>query len=227
VVLGIGSSHRDLVAGVLGADSERPAAYLREYLSVLPDLLRGERLLYDGERIHVDSTKVFGRACVIGGDAPPVLIGTMFPISVRVAGQLADGTITWLVGPRTLDEVVIPTICDAASDAGRPRPKVVASIPIALCAGSDTARQTKLIDDQLAKFVQLPVYQQVLERECASGPSDLAVIGDEADVEKRLQQFADLGVDEVFGVCFGDVETLDRTLSFIGHLATDRRASET
>ena len=223
LVLGIGSSHRDLVEGVLGADYDRPAAYLREYLTVLPDLLRGERMLFDGERIHVDSTKVFGRACVLGAEVPPVLVGTMFPMSLRVAGQLADGTVTWLVGPRTLDDVVIPTICDAASDAGRPRPKVVASIPIALCAAADVDRQTRLIDDGLAKFVRLPVYQQVLDREGAPGPSALAAVGDERALQTRLDQFADLGVDEVFGVCFGDDDTLDRTVSFLGQLATDRR----
>jgi F420-dependent oxidoreductase-like protein len=223
LILGIGSSHRDLVEGVLGADYERPAAYLREYLSVLPDLLRGERTHFAGERVHVDSTKVFGRACVEGADVPPLLVGTMFPVSLRVAGQLADGTVTWLVGPRTLDDVVIPTICHAASEAARPRPKVVASIPIALCTASDIDRQMRLIDDQLANFVRLPVYQQVLDREGARGPSALAAVGDESELQARLDQFADLGVDEVFGVCFGDDDTLDRTVSFLGQLANDRR----
>jgi hypothetical protein len=42
-------------------------------------------------------------------------------------------------------------------------------------------------------------------------------------LQKRLDQFADLGVDEVFGVCFGDEATHERTLSYLGQLARDRR----
>jgi hypothetical protein len=101
----------------------------------------------------------------------------------------------------------------------------VASIPIALCSASDVEQQTRLIDERLGKFVQLPVYQQVLEREGARGPSDLGVIGDETEVQKRLDEFADLGVDEVFGVCFGDEDTFARTLAFLGQLAEDRRTT--
>jgi hypothetical protein len=69
---------------------------------VLPPLLQGERLDYDGERLHADSTSRFGRAGGLGSDAPPLYVGTMFPISLRP-----------------------------------PRPRVVASIPIAVCAAGE------------------------------------------------------------------------------------------
>jgi hypothetical protein len=51
------------------------------------------------------------------------------------------------------------------------------------------------------------------------------LIGDEAELRARLDEFVGLGVDEVFGVCFGDDDTLERTVSFMGQLATDRRAT--
>ena len=219
LVLGVGSSHRALVEGVLGADYERPAAYLREYLSVLPRLLRGERFDSEGERLHVDTTSVFGRAGVVGAEAPPVYVGTMFPISLRIAGELADGVITWLVGPTTLTEEVIPRLRDAAAAAGRPQLRVVAGIPITLCTKADTQYHTDLVNSRLDSFVSLPVYQKVLTREHATCPADLAAIGDEEAVVARLQTFADTGIDEVYGVCFGDDETLLRTAELLGSLA--------
>jgi len=219
LLLGIGSSHEALVKGVLGADYSRPAAYLREYLTVLPGLLRGERLEYDGERLHVDSTSRFGRAGGLGSEAPPVYVGTMFPISLRITGQLADGLVTWLCGPQTFTDVVLPNLHDAATEAGRDRPRVVASIPMALCAAADVDGQRDQVDRQLETFVSLPVYQQVLEREGASGPSGLAAIGDEETIAARIAEFADAGVDEISGVCFGDDATLHRTAEFLGRLA--------
>ncbi len=220
LLLGVGSSHRALVEEVLGADYDRPAAYLREYLTVLPRLLGGDRFDYVGERLRVDTTSPFGRAGGLGAEAPPVYVGTMFPLSLRIAGQLADGVVTWLVGPRTLTDLVAPTLNGAAAEAGRARPRVVASIPVALCGASDVDEQRDLVDRQLASFCSLPVYQQVLEREHARAPSDLAAIGDEAALAARFAEFAEAGVDEIFGVCFGDDATLRRTSEHLGALAT-------
>jgi F420-dependent oxidoreductase-like protein len=219
LLLGIGSSHRALVEGVLGADYDRPAAYLREYLTVLPRILQGERFVYDGERLHVDTTSRFGRAGGLGAEAPPVYVGTMFPISLRVTGQFADGVVTWLVGPQTFTDVVVPTLSDAAAEAERSRPQVVASIPMALCATADVDAQREQVDRQLETFVSLPVYQQVLAREGANGPSDLAAIGDEETIVRRIAEFTDAGVDEISGVCFGDEATLHRTAEFLGSLS--------
>ena len=218
LVLGVGSSHRDRVEGVLGADYEKPAQYLREYLGVLPRLLEGERFDYQGERVHVNTTSVFGRAGVVGAEAPPVYVGTMFPISLRAAGEFADGVITWLVGPTTLAEEVIPRVRETAASAGRPQPRVVAGIPITMCAKADTQEHTDLVNSRLESFVSLPVYKKVLDREGATGPSDLAAIGAEQAVVDRLQAYANAGVDEVYGVCFADDDALFRTAGFLGSL---------
>ncbi|MCM3882547.1 TIGR03564 family F420-dependent LLM class oxidoreductase [Frankia sp. R82] len=221
LIVGVGSSHRALVEDVLGVSYQRPAAYLREYLTVLPRLLRGERFAHAGELLRVDTTGVFGRAHVAGADAPPVYVGTMFPLSLKVAGQLADGVITWLVGPNTLVDEVIPIARTAAAEVGRPRPRIVAGIPMAVCAAADVEQHTARVNTFLRRFVALPVYERVLARENATGPADLAAIGDEETMAARLKLFADAGVDEVYGVCFGDDETLLRTAEFLGGLSRD------
>ncbi|CAO5253554.1 MULTISPECIES: TIGR03564 family F420-dependent LLM class oxidoreductase [unclassified Frankia] len=219
LTLGIGSSHRALVTDALGLDYQRPAAYLREYLSVLPGLLRGERLSHRGELLNVDTTGTFGPPQVVGAEAPPVLVGTMFPISLKIAGTFADGIVTWLVGPRALADEVIPTVRAAAAAAGRPQPRVVAGIPAAVCASADAAGHRDLINRRLAGFTALPVYQQVLAREQVTEPADLAAVGDEEAVAARLAAYAEVGVDEVHGICFGDDATLFRTAEFFGDRA--------
>jgi F420-dependent oxidoreductase-like protein len=220
LILGLGSSHRALVEGALGLNYERPAAYLREYLEVLGRLLGGERFEYHGQFLHIDTTTVFGPAGVSGADAPPVYVGTMFPLSLRVAGELADGIITWLVSPRTLTDQVIPTLYTAADDAGRPRPKVISGIPIAVCAAADAEKHVELVNRRLGGFMTLPVYAKVLAREQdVPRPGELAAIGDEETVATRIREHIDAGVDELYGICFGDDVTFRRTAALLGELA--------
>jgi alkanesulfonate monooxygenase SsuD/methylene tetrahydromethanopterin reductase-like flavin-dependent oxidoreductase (luciferase family) len=52
----------------------------------------------------------------------------MGPRALRAAGELADGTLTYLAGPRTIEEFIAPTIARAAADAGRPPPRIIASV---------------------------------------------------------------------------------------------------
>ena len=217
--LGIGSSHRVLVEGALGLSYEQPATHLREYLSVLGRLLAGEEFAYQGAFVYVDTTTSFGAATVADAGAPPVYVGTMFPRSLRAAGELADGVATWLVGPRTLAEVIVPTLTEAASEASRARPKVVAGLPVAVCSAAEATRQADLVNQHLARFVALPVYEKVLAREGATGPADLAAIGDEETVAARLLEFAAEGVDEVQASCFGNRATYERTARLLGQLA--------
>ncbi len=220
LILGVGSSHRALVENALGLDYERPAAYLREYIAVLRRLLAGERFEHRGQFLHVDTTTVFGPARVPGAEPPPIYVGTMFPLSLRVAGELADGVVTWLVGARTLQDQLIPTLYEAADDSGRPRPKVIAGLPLAVCAASDTAAQVDLVNRRLGGFTSLPVYEKVLAREQdIPRPGDLAAIGDEEAVAARVRELVDVGVDETYGICFGDEDTFNRTVTFLADLA--------
>ena len=223
LVLGIGSSHRDLVEGVLGQSYERPAAHLREYVGVLRRLLDGERFEHHGDFIDVDTTTNFGRAHVVDGAPPQLLVGTMFPLSLKVAGALADGVVTWLVGPRTLTEVIVPITNDAAAAAGRARPEIISGIPMAVCprrvtSPSRTTSSTVASSGSRASRST----KSVLQREKAACPAELALVGDEETVAARLAEFAAAGIDEVHGVCFGDRTTFDRTATLLGALARSR-----
>ena len=51
LVLGIGLSHQVVIEGMFGYSYERPARHMREYLSVLLPLLRGEQVSFQGETL--------------------------------------------------------------------------------------------------------------------------------------------------------------------------------
>jgi len=94
LTLGVGVSHRPVIEGLHGLSYDRPAAHLREYLSVLTPLLRDGSVTYRGELFQVD-----GGFNVPGTTDVSVVVGALSPRMVRVAGELADGVVTWLAGP--------------------------------------------------------------------------------------------------------------------------------
>jgi alkanesulfonate monooxygenase SsuD/methylene tetrahydromethanopterin reductase-like flavin-dependent oxidoreductase (luciferase family) len=114
--LGVGVSHHESVEARFGYSFDRLARYLREYLRALMPLLHEGHVEFRGETVIADTSG--WPAHVPGSTPPPTLVAALGPAMLRVAGELADGTITWLAGPRTLEQHVVPTLTRAA--AGRP-----------------------------------------------------------------------------------------------------------
>jgi 5,10-methylenetetrahydromethanopterin reductase len=193
LTLGVGVSHRPVIEDLHGIRYARPAAHMRDYLSVLVPLLRDGSVRYRGDFYQVDG------GFVVPGTSPvSVLVGALSPLMVQVAGELADGVVTWLAGPRSLGEHIVPRLHAAA--AGRPSPRIVAALPVALSADPGAARRAA--DGVFARYAGLENYQRLLEREGVSSPGALAVTGAEAEIEKQLERLADLGVTEVWPIIF-------------------------
>jgi 5,10-methylenetetrahydromethanopterin reductase len=194
LTLGVGVSHRPVIEDLHGLAYQQPAAHIRDYLSVLVPLLREGSVRYRGSFFQVD-----GGFAVPGASPVSVLVGALSPLMVRAAGELADGVVTWLAGPRTLGEQIIPQVRRAA--AGRAAPRVVAALPVALSGPSTASRQTA--DEVFARYAGFDNYRRLLEREGAGSPGALAIIGDEAGIEKQLGRLADAGVTELWPIIFG------------------------
>jgi F420-dependent oxidoreductase-like protein len=203
-VLGIGLSHQIVIETMFGLSFERPAAHMREYLSVLLPLLREGGVAFTGEQYQVQAPL---ERNVEG--SPPVLIAAMAPVMLRLAGELADGTVLWMTGTRTIGDHVVPRITRAASDAGRPAPRVLASLPIAVTDDVDAAPAAA--GEAFSHYGTLPSYRAMLDKEGAAGPADVAIVGDEAAVTAGLRSLADAGVTDFGAVCFGDAATVRRT----------------
>ena len=207
--LGIGLSHKIVIEDMFGLDFSKPARHMREYLEVLGPLLRGEQVSYKGELYRVNA-----QIAVPGAKAPQILVAALGPIMLALTGKLADGTITWMCGPRTLEEHIVPKIGAGARDAGRPVPRIVAGLPIVVTREVDAAK--KKIAEQLVIYGQLPSYRAMLDKEGAPGPADIALVGDETSLGKELDRLRDVGVtDFIAAVVPTDRDAEKRTLEFL------------
>ena len=121
LVLGIGLSHQIVIQDMYGYSFDKPARHMREYLAVLVPLLAGEPADFDGETVHAH----IGLSVPRSRPRVPLLLAALAPQMLRLAGTKADGTILWMTGPATVRDYIVPTITAAASEAGRPSPRVV------------------------------------------------------------------------------------------------------
>jgi F420-dependent oxidoreductase-like protein len=189
-VLGIGLSHKLVVEDMLGLSYAHPARHMREYLKVLRPLLRGETVSFNGEEFRINGLQID----VPGVTEMPVVVAALGEQMLKLTGQLADGTSTWMTGPRTIEEHIVKHMGDAAAAAGRPAPRVIAGFPIVLT--SDVAGARASIARNLSVYGQLPSYRAMLDREGHHGPADLAIVGDETTLRRELARARDAGVTD-------------------------------
>jgi 5,10-methylenetetrahydromethanopterin reductase len=196
LTLGVGVSHPPAITDLLGIPYERPAAHMRDYLAVLVPLLRDGTVTHRGEFFSVDG------GFVVPGTSPvSVVVGALSPRMVQSAGELSDGVVTWLAGPKSLDADIAPALQKAAADAGRPEPRLVAAIPVAVCDEADLGRLAAEV--VFARYGTLDNYRRLFDREGVATPGALAVVGTEAEVERSLRRFRDAGATELWPTVFG------------------------
>ncbi len=187
--LGIGLSHQIVIEGMLGLSYERRAKHMREYMSVLGPLLRGEKAEYRGDEFRVNLD-----LAVPGAKPVSTLIAALGDHMLKIAGEMADGTILWMTGPKTIEDHVVPKIRAAASAANRPDPRIVAGLPIVLTENEEAIREA--VGRILVHYGQIPSYRAMLDREGAVGPADIALVGNEKQLDEGLERLRDAGVTD-------------------------------
>jgi len=210
--LGIGLSHRIVIENMLGLSYARPARHMREYLAVLTPLLRGEKAEFEGEQYRVSAALGFPDAGEV-----PVLVAALGKVMLGLAGRLSQGTITWMTGEKSLESHVIPSITAAAIEAGRPKPRIVAGLPIVLTDDPDGAREK--VGQILQTYGFLPSYRTMLDREGAAGPADVAIVGDEKELRTRVDRLREIGATDLMAAVIPLEEgAMDRTLECLATL---------
>jgi len=213
LLLGIGLSHQVVVESIWGMSYDKPARYMKEYLASLMPLLRGESVRSEGERV---TTNAFS-PIEVSGAPPPVLVAALGATMLKLAGTVADGTITWMTGTDTIAGHIAPTITAAAEAAGRPSPRVVVSLPISVTQDVEGAKAR--IDAALAIYPNLPSYKAMLDMEGARSAADVSFVGDEESVAASIGRLADVGATDFVAAIVGDAAERDRGLSLLGELA--------
>jgi F420-dependent oxidoreductase-like protein len=200
LVLGVGPSHRAMMEPVYGVSFTDVPAHVEQYLTALNGAMEDGR-----PPLAVD-----------GASRCPVLLGALGPKMLRIAGALADGTITARAGQRTLGSHIVPLLTEAAERAGRPAPRVAACVPF--CLTSDVEGARARINAEYAGSAGYPSYVRMLAMEGVDETADMSVIGDEATCERKIRALFDAGVTDFLARLVGTDEECARGLTFLGTL---------
>ena len=211
-VLGVGVSHRPVIEGMHGLDYSSQVGHLREYLTVLGGLLGEGEASFAGDHYRVEAA-----ITVRGTSRVPVIVGALAPAMCRLGGELADGVTTWLAGPKSLEEVVVPATIEGAQAAGRTEPRVVAGIPVAV--DGDRGRARVAANRTFGMYGNLVNYQRLFDREGVDGPAEVVITGDEPTVRSRIRDLFDAGATDVWAVPFDTGIGTEATRDLLADLA--------
>ena len=190
--LGLGVSHHWIIDEMLGLPYGRPVATMRAHLDVLERALAGPGTV----DVENEMFRVHNPLDITDLTPTPVLLAALGPAMLRLAGERTDGTILWMADERAVGSHVAPRLTKAAQAAGRPAPRIVAGIPVCLCADDEVDVAVARTNRILAEAEVSPSYQRLLEHGDAREVGDILAAGSESSIEKRLRAFADAGVTD-------------------------------
>lgn len=194
LVLGVGPSHAPGIEA-LGLEYDRPAKHMREYVSVLKALTTEGQVDHQGDMYQI-------RTSIACPDAQPfpIVMSALAPLMLKAAAEVADGTVTWMVGRKTIAENTAPRITSAATNAGRDAPRVVVALPV--CVHDDREQAINRANQVFGHYYSLPNYRRQLDNEGLNSAGEIAVVGNENEVEAELRAYFDAGATEVLASVF-------------------------
>jgi alkanesulfonate monooxygenase SsuD/methylene tetrahydromethanopterin reductase-like flavin-dependent oxidoreductase (luciferase family) len=173
--VGVGHGVQDWMAQV-GARVESPVTLLREYTLALRGLLAGDEVSVDGRYVRLDAVSLDWPPT----SPPPVLAGATGPRSLRLCGEVADGTIlTAGTSPDRMREAR-KLVDEGREAAGRTEPHPVVVYLLA-ATGADAVER---------------VSAEARRNDDESIP-DGAVAGDARAVASAVRRWADAGASTV------------------------------
>jgi F420-dependent oxidoreductase-like protein len=197
--LGIGPSHRAIVEGMYGLPQTTPLVYLREYVKVLHFIFMDGKINHHGEFFNI--VIEFPRTAQI-----PVLISTLGKKAFQLAGEIADGALSWMCPVPYLLHTGIPLLRKAATANGRSNPpSLVAHVPVAFSQDHDSVivEGHKMFD----MYTKFPFYVRMFTN--AGFPltpdkkvsddfvNNMVISGNEDTVAKSLTKLLAAGLDEL------------------------------
>jgi F420-dependent oxidoreductase-like protein len=197
--LGIGPSHRAIVEDIYGLPQTTPLVHLREYVKVLHSILWNGKVDHHGEFFNV--VVEFPRTAQIS-----VLISTLGKKAFQLAGEIADGALSWMCPVPYLLHTGIPLLRKAATASGRSTPPpLVAHVPVTLSQDRDSvmAAGHKMFE----MYSKLPFYAKMFADAGFPLTSDkkvtdefvnnMIISGNEDTVATSLTKLLDAGLDEL------------------------------
>ena len=196
--LGVGTSHRHVMENMYGLSMPSPLAYLREYVEVMRQVLWEGRVDHQGKFFKVVTS--FPRTAQI-----PLLVSALGEKAFHLAGEIADGAISWVCPVPYLLDKALPALRAGAQANNRPSPPLVAHIPVTM--STDEAAVHEAAMPRVSFYTKAPFYAHMFAEAGfpigaeGSGTDalvkSLVVAGNQTQVEQRLRELIASGLDEL------------------------------
>ena len=157
-----------------------------EALAVLPDLLLGRRVDYDGDALSVHANPLAPAMRRL----PRILIGGRGEVALRRTVRFGDGWLPMWLSPEQLIERG-SRLRELATASGRPEPSI--TLLILVHVDDDLDRSRREAAAHLERQYKLPLH--VVERWAALGPRE--------QVAEQLRPYLDAGVGELILMTLG------------------------
>ncbi|WP_338087803.1 LLM class flavin-dependent oxidoreductase [Nocardioides lijunqiniae] len=203
VTVGYGPGAASFQAMLRGEPYASQLDAVRDYLTIVRALVRGQQSDHDGEYFSFH-----GRLDSGPGPRVEVGAGVLRPRMARLVGEVADAAITWLAPASYIHTTLRPALEEGARAAGQPAPRIVSMVPLALHKQGRVPAETALASN--AAHLRLPHYVEMLARAGIKVRGERPLEDAEALVEGRaflsgdideltsqLREYEVAGVDEV------------------------------
>lgn len=196
--LGIGSSHRPIIEGIYGMELSRPLAYLREYVEIVRAALWQGEVDHQGTFFRVKAT--LPRLARI-----PILTSVLRENAFKLAGEIADGALSWLCPAPYLLQTGLPALRASALAHQRPAPPLVGHVLVAV--SDDRPAVLRATRTQIQMYGKLPFYASMFAD--AGYPigsegimsddliGSLVLSGSPTIITERLHELLATGLDEL------------------------------
>jgi 5,10-methylenetetrahydromethanopterin reductase len=193
---------------------DRPVSRFTEYLEIVRSLLWNGGVDHDGEFFRVKT----GFLRFTPQPEMQIILAALGPRMLNLAGTKASGTTTWMTGPKTIADHIVPTIRAAAEAAERPPPRVIALMPIAVTR--DVAAIRDRVNHEMAIYHRMPSYQAMLDREGVSTAGEIGLFGSRDEVEEALGRLDRDGATDFGAILVGTEDEQETTREVLRELAS-------
>ncbi len=150
VILGLGTSGHQVIAGWHGVDFDRPLTRMRETVEIVRSVLRREPLRYEKEIFKLTQGLKL-RARPFRSEVP-IFLATLTPGGLRLTGEVADGWMPTLLAPERTD-LFRPYLEEGARKAGRSLDDIEIAAAVSVYIDDDRERAREAVRPWVAFYV--------------------------------------------------------------------------